>query len=96
VNHHRLDRAVARATGESLRTVRARGFGALEEHDAGPAWDGLTLVTDCPSCRRPVPYPGRAAGGSPALAECPVCDLYFEPRPDAVYDVTATRARAST
>ena len=32
MNQSQLDRAVARATGESLRTVNARGFG-LVAHD---------------------------------------------------------------
>jgi hypothetical protein len=93
VTRHQLDRAVARATGESLRTVRALGFGMLEARPA-PRPEGLTLVADCPHCRRPVPYPGRAADGSPVLAECPGCDLYFEPRPETVY-ATAAGARAS-
>jgi hypothetical protein len=93
VNRRQLDRAVARATGESLRTVRERGFGVFEIRPAaGP--ERLTLVADCPHCRRPVPYPGRAADGSPALAECTDCDLYFEPRPETVYDVTTAGARA--
>jgi hypothetical protein len=94
VNRRQLDRAVARATGESLRTVRARGFGVLDVRPAAPGPEGLSLVTDCPHCRRPVPYPGRAADGSPAQAECPGCDLYFEPRPETVY-ATSERARAS-
>jgi hypothetical protein len=94
VNRRQLDRAVARATGETLRTVHARGFGVLEVRPAAPGLEGLALVTDCPHCRRPVPYPGRAADGSAALAECPGCDLYFEPRPETVY-ATAAGARAS-
>ena len=94
MNRRQLDRAVARATGESLRTIRERGFGVFEIRPAAAGPERLTLVADCPHCRRPVPYPGRAADGSPALAECTDCDLYFEPRPETVY-TTAAGAQVS-
>jgi len=75
-----LDRTVATRTGDSLRTVRHLGFGLhpITSGDLEP--EDLRLVVDCPFCRRPVPYPGRAGDGSPALAEClnPRCDLYFD------------------
>ena len=49
-----LNRAVAGATGESLRTVRGRGFGLLVEDPGTPRADELALVVDCPFCRHPV------------------------------------------
>ena len=82
-----LDRTVAGRTGETLDTVRRLGFQfQLAAPDGGSAAD-LRLVVDCPSCRRPVPYPGRAGDGSSVLAECadPRCDLYFDFDPARVY-----------
>jgi hypothetical protein len=94
VNRHQLDRAVARATGESLRTVRALGFSLLPERPTGTAPDERAFDAECPRCGRAVPHPGWA-GGAPALAECAECDLYFVPRPGATDFATPKRARAS-
>jgi hypothetical protein len=94
VNRRQLDRAVARATGESLRTVRALGFFVLPDGPPATAPDDLALGAECPRCGRAVPHPGWA-GGAPALAECADCDLYFEPRPGAIEPATSERARAS-
>ena len=82
-----LVRVVAGRTGESAGTVRRLGFHIQPDSpgDLPPA--DLRLVVDCPSCRRPVPYPGYATDGWPALAECadPRCDLYFDFDPTRVY-----------
>ena len=43
------------------------------------------LLLDCPFCGRPVPYPGLARGGVPALAVCLDCDLDYEFDPGEVY-----------
>jgi hypothetical protein len=94
VNRRQLDRAVARATGESLRTVRARGFSVLPDGPPATAPDDLALGAECPRCSRAVPHPGWAGDGAPALAECADCDLYFEPRPETAY-ATAAGVRAS-
>ena len=72
-----LDRAVASATGESPRTVRARGFGLAADGPDDLDSEGLALVLDCPFCRAPVPYPGRAGDGALPMAECLGCDVYF-------------------
>ena len=76
-----LDRTVARKTGESLRTIRNLGFGI----EPGPPQDmepeDLHLAVACPSCGRPCDLPP----GSPAMAECVPCDIYFDYRPDAVF-----------
>jgi hypothetical protein len=76
---------VASATGESPRTVRARGFGLVAEgpHDLDP--ENLRLVLDCPFCRAPVPYPGRAGDGALPMDECLGCDVYFPFGADEVY-----------
>lgn len=79
-----LDRAVAAATGESVRTVRRHGFGVPA---ASPPDDGgeLRLRLGCPFCGRPAAYPGLAAGGEACLAECLRCDVYFDFDPREVY-----------
>ena len=71
-----IHRAVAGATGESLRTVRGLGFGL--DHDAEREPEDLCLNLDCPFCGCAVPYPGTAGDGSSALAECLRCDVYFD------------------
>ena len=80
-----LDCAVARATGESPRHVRRLGFGLLASRLGDPEPEDLRLVLDCPFCGGAVPYPGAAGHGSPALAECPRCDVYFDFDPAEVY-----------
>ena len=62
-----LVRTVAGATGDSTGTVRRLGFHLQPEALNDPPMADLRLVVDCPSCRRPVPYPGYARDGSPAL-----------------------------
>lgn len=52
-----LDRAVAAATGESLATIRGRGFSIVEIPDPAPRivdWDELDAarVGLLPDCRR--------------------------------------------
>ena len=81
-----LERAVASATGESVHTVRQLGFG-FQNSGASPVprTDDLSLVLDCPFCGRPVPYPGRAGDGAPAMAECDRDDVYFGFDPGDVY-----------
>jgi hypothetical protein len=81
-----LDCAVAGATGESVATIHRLGFGLLPAgRDPEPDPEDLRLVLDCPFCGRPVPYPGRASCGTPALAECDRCDVYFDYEPNEVY-----------
>ncbi len=89
-----LDRAVARSTGESVRTVRHLGFGIQRPvpSPARPA-DDVCLVLDCPFCGRPVPYPGRAGDGSETLAECLTCDVYFDCGSDDVYATSPVATR---
>ena len=91
-----LEHAVARSTGESVQTVRHRGFRI--QHAIPPASrpaDDLCLVVDCPFCGRPVPYPARAGDGSATLAECDRDDVYFEFDPAEVYALAAGPTRAA-
>ncbi len=83
-----LHRDVAALTGDTPRTVRRLGFGLLAADPGRPDPADIRLVVDCPSCRRPVPYPGRARDGSHALAACDAagCDLDFDVDPARVYD----------
>jgi hypothetical protein len=82
-----IDRAVARRTGESLRTVRRLGFGP----EVGLDPEDLALAVACPFCGRACRLaPG--PDGPPAMAECDPCDVYFDYRPGDVRAVPATSA----
>ena len=70
MTHTQLHRAVASATGDSIRTIRALGFRIVPDPEG---------TVRCPTCGQPVPHPGFARDGTPALAECLGCDSYFEP-----------------
>jgi hypothetical protein len=87
-----LERAVASATGETIRDVRSRGFSILENSPGTPDPDDLSLVIDCPFCGGVILYPGLPDGDAPALAACPTCDVEFEYAPYEVY--TADMAAA--
>jgi hypothetical protein len=79
-----LERAVAGATGESLRTVCGLGFGLLAEHPADPRADDLMLALDCPFCRHPVVLQA-GPGDEPGLAGCDRCDVEFDFEPGEIY-----------
>jgi hypothetical protein len=81
-----LTRAVAGVTGESLRTVRARGFSLLGSGARDPESVDPRLVLDCPFCGRLVAYPGQTPSGTLAPAECLRCDVEFD---CAVHEVDA-------
>ena len=70
-----LDRAVAAATGESVRAIHCYRF-SIAANDLEP--EDLRLVVACPFCGRPAAYPGRTRDGALALAECDRCDVYFD------------------
>ena len=80
-----LDAAVATATGESIGLVRSLGFSLVAAGPDDPESGEMDLVLDCPTCGRPVAFPGRAGDGSPALAECHRCDAYFAFGPEDPY-----------
>ena len=85
-----LDRAVAVATGETIREVQNRGFGILEHWPETPDPDDLCLVLECPFCGAMIPYPGLPEDD--ALATCTACDVEFEYAPHEVYAITAAMA----
>ena len=91
-----LEHAVARSTGESVRTVRHLGF-SIQRPAPPPARsaEDVRLVLDCPFCRRPVAYPGLARDDSAALAECDACDVYFDFDPVEVYATGAPEVGVS-
>jgi hypothetical protein len=91
-----LDRAVAATTGEALGTIRHLGFGLLDEQPSGLEPEELHLVLDCPFCRNPVAYPGRARSGEQAIAECDRCDVYFDYQPGEVYAAALPASEART
>ena len=89
----RLDRLVARSTGEPLHLVRSLGFHLLDGRAADLEPEELSLGTDCPFCGRRVLL---LAGpdGLPATAECARCDVEFDYLPEEVYAAGPPRALA--
>jgi hypothetical protein len=77
MTQRQLVSSVAFATGESLRTVRARGFGLVTKDSDDVDPEDLRLVLDCPFCRKPVPYSGEVSSDVTPLAGCPDCDIEF-------------------
>ena len=92
MTHRQLVQAVAGATGESVRTIRDRGFGVLPSRPTIVPED-LGLALDCPFCGQRVPYPGAGVG---VMAECLRCDVYFECLPEDVYTAGPEPARAAS
>ena len=70
-----LCRAVSNATGETCRTIRARGF-SLVELEPAPTEQPQDLALECPGCGAEVPLAGRY-DELPELAECARCDAAF-------------------
>jgi hypothetical protein len=73
----KLNRQVARITGEPIGNIKNLGFSLLRPSSESMEPEDIQLVVGCPFCRRPVPYPGTAAAGSEPMAECERCDVYF-------------------
>jgi len=78
-----LDSAVARTTGESVRTVRSLGFQLQPGPCLDPEPDDLHLAVPCPRCGVARPLP-RDRHGPAAMGECLPCDLFFDYRPGDV------------
>jgi hypothetical protein len=76
-----IDLAVAAATGESLTTIRDRGFSFV----ASDPWpEPPTRCVVCPSCSCPIAFDGDAPACGPVEVECPDCDLCFAVDSDAI------------
>jgi hypothetical protein len=80
-----LDAQIASITGESLSEIHLLGFSLVPDHHDDPEPATVQLVLDCPFCRGPVPYPGRASDGAEPMGECDRCDVYFSFDPEEVY-----------
>ena len=88
---NRLRHQIAARTGESLAVIRRLGFQIKAVPHDEPVVGDLCLVVHCPFCRGSVPYPGRSRDGSPTLAECEACDVYFEFEDHDVYPARTGR-----
>ena len=88
-----LNHQVARITGEPIGNITALGFSLLRPGGESMEPEDIRLVLECPSCGRPVPYPGPAAAGSEPMAECERCDVYFGFLPQEVRDIPVERPR---
>lgn len=91
-----LNHAVATTTGESLHTIQHLGFGLLTPRAQDFDPEDLCLVLDCPFCRQPVAYPGATQSGTPVLAECDRCDVFFDFDPTEVYATGVSNTEAVT
>ena len=92
MTQHQLDSAVARATGESPRTIHALGFGPLRRRPDDLEPEDLVLAVDCPFCGRPATL-ATERGAWPDMGACDRCDAFFEYRPHEIY-ATATETLA--
>jgi hypothetical protein len=79
MNQSEVERAVARATGESRRFVKQFGFSLVEDLRADP---DPALVVDCPGCGA-VLNPDDA--GNRHELECPRCDAVYPVGAEELY-----------
>ncbi len=79
-----LERAVAGATGESLRTIHGRGFSILPEPSRHREPEDLVLAVICPFCGRAIALT-KGSRSAPLLAECVRCDVEFDYQPAEVF-----------
>jgi hypothetical protein len=81
VNQSEVERAVARATGESRRLIRRYGF-SLMPNEVEPSSD-LAIALDCPGCGSGL----NAGSASTALGEieCSRCDAIYPYARDELY-----------
>lgn len=75
MSRFQLHRMVARATGESPRTIRSIGFNVLRL-DVPIAPLAPHLCLSCPGCGGDVPLESQA-GRLPEFAECKKCDISY-------------------
>jgi hypothetical protein len=82
MNWSALESAVARATGETRRTVRHYGFSLVP--DEAPTIVAEHLGLDCPGCGARIAL-SSTHSTLPELAECPHCDAAFPYEPEEIY-----------
>ena len=81
-----LNHAVARATGETITTIRSMGFKLVpDEIDEPDDAEEDYLWLDCPFCRSPVLLTDHGAEELPEIAECLACNTLFDYQQDEVY-----------
>ena len=78
-----FQRAVARATGESVTTIRSLGFSVLEV-DVPVTEVADCLCLSCPGCGRDVPL-SLEDNTLPDLAECEHCDIAYPYHDEEVF-----------
>jgi len=87
MNQSEVERAVARATGESRRFIKRFGFSLLTEepeHRAEPA-----LVIDCPGCG--AVFNLNDVASLLSELECPRCDAVYPVAADELYVMDSPR-----
>ncbi len=96
MNRSTLERAVARATGESRCTIRRYGFSPVP--DEPPASEApACLGIDCPGCGAEITLSSKHVT-LPELVECTRCDVAYPYGPYELYladipeEVVAARA----
>jgi len=90
-----LEYAVAVATGESVRTVHALGFGLAAAPPGDLEPEDLGLFAACPRCQAAAPLPARRNPDRLDFAACPRCALAFDYRDDEVFAAPSSRPRGS-
>lgn len=83
MNRSTLERAVARATGESRRTIRHYGF-SLVPDEAPTSEAAACLGIDCPGCGAEIALSTENVT-LPELAECTRCDGAYPYAPYELY-----------
>lgn len=78
-----LERAIARATGESRRTIRHYGFSIVPDEPPKPEVV-LHLSLECPGCGGAVALSCDNAAW-PEFAECSRCDAAYPYAPQELY-----------
>ena len=87
MNQSEVERAVARATGESWRFIKCFGFSLLSEepeHCADPA-----LGIDCPGCG--TVFKLNDVANHLSELECPRCDAVYPVAADELFVVDSLR-----
>ena len=83
MSRHRLHAQIARATGESLRTIRELGFSLLKLVVPLPD-PPAQLCLACPGCGSDVPL-SADEGRLPEWAECEQCDIAYPYHDEEVF-----------